>query len=328
MPYVLALDAGNSKTLALIARLNGEIIAFGRSKCGDISNREIGSAQALGNVLDAIAEALAMAKLQPDDIIASAFSMAGADWPEDFSYLKHAFSKYPWANNSLVINDAMGALRASLKTGFGVAVVCGTYAVTAARAPSGKSWHASFWQETGGAFKLGQEGLKAIYRAALGIDPETSLIKAIGRHLQKNSVEEILHLMTARDSVVLESDIARLAPIVLSEAAKGDASALTIVQTQARVLADYVGVAARKVGLEHFELSLNGGVFRHPSDLLVTALSHFVKQTYPDVQISKSDNEPVIGALLYGLEHAQINLTPGIYQNIKATLPHPSFFHT
>lgn len=328
MAYVLALDAGNSKTIALIAKLNGEIIASGRSLCGDISNREIGTSQALGNVKAAVHQALEAGKIQARDIIASAFSMAGADWPEDFEYLNHELGKHAWAKNPLIVNDAMGALRAGLSSGFGVAVVCGTYAVTAARAASGKSWQASFWQETGGAFKFGQESLRAIYRADLGIDPETSLTKAILTHFKTSTVAEVLHLMTARGSSVLESDIAKLAPLVLNEAARADKTALNITIKQAKTLAEYVSVAARKVNLERFELALIGGVFRHPSNVLVDALSQNVKQVHPATQISRSNNEPVLGALLYALERSQTELSPAIYQTLKESWPDKALFHT
>jgi N-acetylglucosamine kinase-like BadF-type ATPase len=36
MKYVLGVDAGNSKTIALIAGHNGRIVGTGRGGCGDI----------------------------------------------------------------------------------------------------------------------------------------------------------------------------------------------------------------------------------------------------------------------------------------------------
>src|SRR6185312_1179927 len=36
MSYVLGVDAGNTKTVALVARLDGTVVGAGRAGCGDI----------------------------------------------------------------------------------------------------------------------------------------------------------------------------------------------------------------------------------------------------------------------------------------------------
>src|SRR5438445_523942 len=42
MPYVLGVDGGNTKTVALIASLDGTILGAGRGGCGDIYNASAG----------------------------------------------------------------------------------------------------------------------------------------------------------------------------------------------------------------------------------------------------------------------------------------------
>lgn len=161
MTHVLGVDAGNSKTVAFVATLDGTIVGYSRSGCGDVSNKDVGSEKAIANIIDAVEQAL-----QTFDgnfyLKASVFSLAGADWPEDYAYIKKALGQFEWAKACLIVNDAMGALRSTSLKGIGVAIVCGTYAVTAARSEQGKSWYSGFWQETGGAYQFSQEDRKSV----------------------------------------------------------------------------------------------------------------------------------------------------------------------
>ena len=329
MAYVLGVDAGNSKTVALIAKLDGAIVGAGRSGCGDISNRFVAETAALSNVDAAVMAALEAAAIGGHQLIAKTFSMAGADWPEDIAFLSEQLS-LSWGQPVRIVNDAAGALRAGSPDGTGVAIVCGTYAVTAARSRGGASWHTSFWQETGGAFRLGEETLRAVYRAELGIDPATSLTQSVLKFFGCETVEEVLHTLTARGSSISTSTVARLAPVLLSDAATGDPAARRIVLSQGCVLADYALAAARRVGIddEPFKLLLTGGVFRHPSTLLATAVLARVQEHNPDVTIFRSNCEPVIGAILLALEQAGVATKPALYNRLRASLPSSALFST
>src|SRR2546422_10205770 len=86
MQYVLAVDGGNTKTIALVAALDGTILGAGRGGCGDIYNagdytNGLDSATAaLSNIESAVTNALQSANVKASDLVTSVFSMAGADW--------------------------------------------------------------------------------------------------------------------------------------------------------------------------------------------------------------------------------------------------------
>src|SRR5437764_3190546 len=91
MQYVLGVDGGNTKTIALVAALDGTILGAGRGGCGDIYNAVITgtpwpdpAAAAIANIEYAVETALQAANVQPSDLVTAVFNMAGADWPEDF----------------------------------------------------------------------------------------------------------------------------------------------------------------------------------------------------------------------------------------------------
>jgi len=317
MDFVLGLDAGNSKTLAVIANSEGQLFGAAQSKCGDISNREIGTRNALTNVIDAAEKAIKQAGIKASDLKAKVFSMAGADWPEDYGYLRASLNKNNSTKNAIIMNDALGALRSTSAAGTGVAIVCGTYAVSSARNAEGKSYYSSFWQETGGAYKLGQTALTAVYRAELGIDPATQLRKAILDAFKKTEVNALLHHLTARNSNVPESEIATLAPLVFQAAAREDQAAKTIINNEAKTLVEYALIAAQKVKLnEPFTIYLTGGVFNHPSKLLEEAIRTRVYETHPSVKVIRSQTKPIVGALMAAFESLKMPLAADLFNQL------------
>src|SRR3954452_9617298 len=304
MAFVLGIDAGNTKTIALVARTDGIVVGAGRGGCGDIYgayNLGAGPAAAEQSVQSALSEvehaaqtALAHAGLERTALEASVFSMAGADWPEDFELLQAAMEQRGLGRRLVVLNDALGALRAGAPDGLGVAVACGTGTATAARAAEGCMWHSSFWQGPHGSRDLAGQTLRAVYRAELGIDPPTALSSRVVQFLGMADVEAVLHSLTSRHRQPVATE--GLARILLEEAQRGDATALNLVTSHGHALGDYASLAARKVGLtgSAFTLVLAGGVLRHPSPLLSDALIERVQKTSPAAHPVSSRFEPAV----------------------------------
>jgi N-acetylglucosamine kinase-like BadF-type ATPase len=328
MSYILGVDGGNTKTIALVARLDGTIAGAGRGGCGDIYGTTT-SDPGIPQVERAVREALAAAGARPEDLETGAFSLAGADWPEDFALLEGAMCGYGFGRRIVVVNDALGALRAGSPDGTGIAVVCGTGAAIGARAADGRIWHGSFWLESLGALELGRNTLRAIYRAELGIDPPTTLTRQVLAFFELPSVEDVLHHMTARGRAPSE-DLSRLARLLLDEAENGDATARRIGQEHGARLGDYALAAARQVGIAQtpFTLVLAGGVLRHSSALLREALITRVRATSPNVRVVNSRFEPAVGALFLGLEAAGVAIDEPLLARLVPTLPPHSFFAT
>jgi N-acetylglucosamine kinase-like BadF-type ATPase len=327
MDYVLGVDGGNTKTIALVANCDGVIAGSGRGGCSDIHGA--GSPEAALVQLDAaVSGALQSAGVEPGQLAAAAFSLAGADWPEDFALLRAALGQRGFARNLEIVNDGLGGLRAGSPDGCGVAVVCGTGVATSARAPGGRVWWSSYWQEPQGALELGEKTLRAVYRAELGLDPPTALTGRVLAHFGVETVEEVLHRMTARQRP--RAYIDRLAPALLDEAAGGDAVARAIVQAHGAALGDYALIAARKVGLDSgpFHLVLSGGVLRHPTHLLRDALVERVRAAVPGVRPISSRLEPAAGAVLLALDAAGRAVDPPLLERLSASLPEAALFST
>src|SRR5712691_2248936 len=143
--FLLGVDGGNTKCVALVARRDGTIVGAGRAGCSDIYAVD-DPATALAEIDLAVSSALASAGASTDDVEAAGFSLAGADWPEDHDFLRDELSRrLPRVGHLEVVNDALGALRAGASDGVGLAVVCGTGGCVGARSPDGRAWHSSWW---------------------------------------------------------------------------------------------------------------------------------------------------------------------------------------
>jgi N-acetylglucosamine kinase-like BadF-type ATPase len=333
--YVLAVDAGNTKTIALVACTDGTILSSARGGCGDIYNvygrlsPDESARQALATVDTTVRSALAGAGLSPESIEAAGFSMAGADWPEDLAFLHDAMSERGFGRQIRLVNDAIGALYAGTVDGVGVSVACGTGLAIGARAANGREWHSGFWIESSGAYVIGNEALRLVRRAYLGLDPPTSLTARLLAYVEVDNVGELIHALTARTSRKRQSPAA-LARLLLDEAAAGDAAAKRVVEQQGASCAEYVLAAARQVGVETepFVLSLSGGVMRHPSRLLSDAVVTQVRTSAPGVQTVLSRFEPIVGALFMGLEATGVAIDGRVLARITETLPPSTVFAT
>ena len=328
--YVLGVDGGNTKTIALVGRSDGSVVGMGRGGCSDIYTSPDVEVP-LGEADRAVSSALAMSEIEAGDLAAGAFSMAGADWPEDFALLQSAMRARAYGRRIVVVNDAVGALRAGSSGGPAVVAVCGTGANTAARSADGKVWHTSWWQDAQGAHYLGIQALQAVYRAELGIDPPTALTAAVLRHFERESVEEIVYLFSARG--VADSAYAKvgsLSKVLFDTAHAGDPTAHALVRKHGEALGGYVLAAARRVGIEKlpFTLVLTGGVLRHPSRLMPEALIARVQVEAPGANPVYSIFEPAVGALLLAFEAAGITVDEPLLERLAATLPQSSLFAT
>jgi N-acetylglucosamine kinase-like BadF-type ATPase len=322
---VLGIDAGNTKTIALIADRSGTVVGWGRA---GRSNIYVQRARSLAALETAVARARNRAGLNGAPLRALTLSAAGADWPEDFCVLGAELRRWNWAGQVAVVNDAVGALRAGSLAGTGVTVVCGTSAGIAARHPGGAVWHTSYWQEPEGAEELAARALRAVYRAELGIDPPTGLRAPVLAFFGCPDVEALLHSLTRRDRRPSRR-LGRLARILLDQAGAGDPTSRRLVQRHGASLGDYALAAARRVGLTGgYLLTTSGGVMRHGSPVLRAALLRRVRAAHPGVMWQASPHEPVFGALLLALERAGVTVDGAVFRRLEQTCPDEALFRT
>ncbi len=325
----LGIDAGNSKTAALVCDTTGAVVGAGRSACGDIYG-DPGPEAAVAEVLAAIDAALAQAAAGRADVAGAAFRLAGVDWPEDRTYWERALAgRYP---SRSILNDGYAAIRCGEPSGVGVAVAAGTAAAIAARGPDGALWDMGWWgQHPMGALGLATEAFRAVNLAELDLSPATALTEALLAHYDRPSVAELNHWFTRREGAAAHLQKTGCARVVTATASAGDPVAVEIVRAQGRHLATYAGLAARRTGLAGgapVSVVLSGSVLMADASPVAEAMLAELPAHVPGAVPHRSVLAPVAGAALDALAEGGVPLTSAVRDRLTATLPPKEFLDT
>jgi N-acetylglucosamine kinase-like BadF-type ATPase len=328
-PLLLGIDAGNSKTVAVVADASGAVLGYGRAGNGDIYGAD-SEAHAVAEVCAAIDRALQMACGRVDHglIYHAAFCLAGMDWEsDDLFWCDQLATRFPGMSYSLH-NDGFALLRAGEPTGVGVAVSAGTGGAVVARGPVGE-WSASFWiVDPMGGSSLGREAFAAVVRAELGIAPPTALRSILLSHHGYPDVNAMLEGTTRRGAPRLVH--AALARDVLDAALAGDEVAGTIVTEQAQALAQYARAAAEKVQLSgsDFTVVLGGSVLSSTNPALRDAATAVITELLPDSRVTLTPRSPVVGAVAEAIAEGVGPLGPEVVDRLTAHRFPPEFLLT
>ncbi|WP_432971225.1 N-acetylglucosamine kinase [Dactylosporangium sp. CA-233914] len=311
MSVYLGVDAGNSKTVALVCDDRGTVLGWGRAGIGDIYGAP-DEQTAVRNVFTAVDAALDRAALDPAGsggaaVRAAAFCLAGVDWPEDERFWRdHVSRRYPGLGPFSVRNDGFATLSAGTPSGTGIAVVVGTGPAVAARAPDNTERCLGWWcfQHLGGG-GLGADGLRAVYQAHQGLAPPTALTEILTGLYHAGSVPDLLHAFTRRADPIPPDHRSRAARVVLACAADGDPVARDIVDRHALAFAEYAWWVGRQAGFDtdraDIPVVLGGSVVTSHIPVLRELLAEQIKQRIPGALTTVVDVPPVIGALVEAL---------------------------
>ena len=322
MTLLLGVDGGNSKSIALVATADGSIVAAAR-RLGSADIYSTGGVDAAIELIRTLVhEALTQAGAGAADIGKAVFSMAGADWPEDFALLGAAFGREGFAQPPLIVNDAIGALSGAVPDGPAVVVSLGTGAATGARGADGSTWHSSFWQSPQGAGELAHRSITAVVRAEMGVGAPTALRERLLAATGDDRVEAVLHRFTARDRPM--GTVIGAVVRALFKAARDDAVAKGIVVAHGTGIGEVAGAAARRVGIEResYALSFCGGLARAAAEPLIDAAVDAVRAAGQSPRRVEPRWQPAVGALSVALRmSSDVAEWPGIADRLDATAP-------
>lgn len=305
MAFFLGMDVGGTKTLCAIADSSGAIVGFGRSGCG--SYEYYGAESALKENRKAVDEALESAGVSLGEITAVGLGVAGADLPEDFEMLEEAiytpiFGQIPRAFK----NDSMAGLRGGTQAGHGIVIVCGTGSVCAGRNAAGEETRVGgLGPEFGDACTgtmLGEEGLRAVWRARDGITPPTLLTDKFLARSGCATLDEFFRRVYRKE--MGREELEPMARLVFESAAGGDPAACDILERGGHYLSMMVNAVAKRLAMTgvSFDLVMAGSVFRGECSVLIDALQSGLAGVCPRVRCVLPMYEPVVGAVLMAME--------------------------
>jgi N-acetylglucosamine kinase-like BadF-type ATPase len=289
----LGVDGGQTKTIALACGSDGRISGHARAGSSDVYS----VADPLVAVEEvARAATAAVAAAGGGEPACAYYSLSGADWPVDIAFYAGELSRRVPAARTVVVNDAIGAIRCGAEDGVGCSLVCGTGTALGARARDGRLWHMSFLAAPTFTTDLTRAALDAAVRSRLGLYPPSILPQRVAEVLGASDAIGAIERVTGRGPRPARFS---LGGVLLDCASEGDELARERVAYVAREMAGYLRVAARECGLRApTPVTLSGGVMRHPSSLLLDALA----AELPGCELRRAVREPAHGALLAALD--------------------------
>jgi N-acetylglucosamine kinase-like BadF-type ATPase len=329
MSLVLGVDAGATKTFALVADEDGHVLGFGQGGSGN--HQVAGLESALAEIRRSCEEALAQASASPP-VDFGFFGLAGADLPVDYALLTPAVEDMCLARQVRIKNDTLVALRAGLKRNWGVAVICGTGFNAGGIGPNSQEVQlpglGALSGDWGGGSDIAQEVIRLICRAWDGRGQPTVLTEMVLSALGLPSVEELIAQLyqSQFDYYPGQFDQRRLlalVPLVFEAAYEGDQVAqglLIRVGTEAGTTANAI---IKRLGLEttDVEVVLGGSVFKGKGPLLVDTVTQMVHKVAPQATIVLPEFEAVVGAVFLALESLGVEVNKAVYANVRASLP-------
>lgn len=332
---VLGVDGGTTKTIALIARRDGKVVASAR---GVGANFYVGAPEESVSTIAATAsEAAQTAGIEIGDLAAGGLSLAGADCAEDIDYLTARAHALGLGQRCRVVNDSVGALYAACPAGAGAVAVCGTGFTASARSSIGRQWYGGHWTDWATSRKRGYLGgrpmaeaaVRAVVDQALGLGPATDLTPRLLESFQAADVEQMLHTVTARGvhHPRLRSDVTGQ---LLLAANESDSVALSIVIDFGEAMGELTAVAASSAGAaeEPLDLALMGSVLRAPCPALQSSLLDAFAERVATFQLVTTPLQPAHGAVLIALELLGDVPSPAFADTLAKSSPPPELFQT
>ncbi|MFD3473975.1 N-acetylglucosamine kinase [Streptomyces sp. NPDC058695] len=303
--WVLAIDAGNSKTDVAVVAADGTVV--GAARGGGFQPPKVGVEAAVDVLAEAVDRALTEAGTTTVGHVSAC--LANADLPVEERELAAELRARGWAASVDVRNDTFAVLRAGLLKDSeprGVAVVCGAGINCAGMLPDGRTARfpaiGKISGDWGGGGGLAEEALWYAARAEDGRGDATALMHSLPAHFGLPSMYaliEALHL--GRIPVQRRHE---LTPVLFATAADGDPVARALIDRMGDEVVAMSVVALDRLGLldEETPVLLGGSVLaaRHPQldERIREMLTARAPKAVPRVVTAR----PVLGAALLGLD--------------------------
>jgi len=316
MEYLLGVDGGGTKTITVVADLQGNVLGIGLS--GGSNYHTVGLENAIKAIKDSSEQAISNANIS--SIKSACFGLAGIGRQNDHDILSPELVNLSIADNILLKHDAFIALAGATICQPGVIVIAGTGAMAFGINHSGKEERASGWGyllgDEGSAYYVGRKALSASCKAFDGRGRKTALLESIISHFDLEDFTQIIKTIYSEKTST--QDISAIAPIVPQQAKLGDEIALEILNDTAFELALSAKSVIKKLNMENEKVlvAIAGSVFK-AGELLLKSFRQYVKSAYPLAEIISPNFKSVTGALLLAFREIGIEPDNDIMDNLR-----------
>ena len=307
---MLGIDAGGTKTVALLADANGVVLGEGRAGGANLqAHGELEVEKVLHHVIDLAREGPCATPA------AVCLGLAGVDRDGDGEVIRSIMRRLGFRERTLIVNDALIALVGGvpLRQGRdtvsqGVVLISGTGSIAYGVNSRGQAARAGGWGtslgDEGSGYWIGRRALKAVARDADGRGPHTRLTSLVLAHFSLSRPEQLVSEIY--DHATGKRAIASLGQTVEQARADGDMVATEIMRKAADELALAAAsvVARLEMRGEQFPILLSGGMIRS-AQWLATEVTTRLAEVAPRSSVTALDSEPAMGAVRLALAEAR-----------------------
>lgn len=301
--YVLGVDGGGSKTIAILVALDGSVVTELHSDATNPQNigYDISASVLVGLVRDICMKA----NCNLSEIKSIVMGIAGVGRQKDVDTLMNSIElnarkqklQFPQIR---IETDARIALEAAFASGPGIALIAGTGSIAIAKSEDRKIIRIGGWGkilgDEGGGYAIALNAIKAAIKAYENRGDKTILLNLALEHFNCKLLEDLIYKVKP-DNV----DIASFALKVLKAAMEFDHVAHNILFNQANELAELVRALVYKINpKKKIPVALMGGLLEN-DNIYAKIVKERVSRSLPQILIQKPKFPTAFGAAIIGL---------------------------
>lgn len=306
----LGIDAGGTKTHALLVDEKGQVLGQGHG--GNGNHQTAGEEAARTHIEQACQSALRSAGATKEAVDFAYFGLAGADREPDYAVLRPLIGSLGYERNAIAC-DTMIAMRAGTHQSYGAVIISGTGFNSAARNKTGEELQYGgfgflYGDGQGSGTDLAIHAFRSAIRSWDGRGEPTRLMELVPEYMGYTTVQQMYDDVLDHN----KRPPMALAKLVFQAAAEGDAVSIGILTEAGRELGNAVNALIQRLGMECdiFDVVLGGSVLsRGSSPHMVDAIRREVKAKAPHTRIVQLTVDPVIGAVLSAMDSAGISIS-------------------
>ena len=309
--YIVGVDGGGTKTRAVIAKLDGVILA---EHVGGPSNMQIsGVEKTVITIIQLINECCGTVKCEISQLAAVGCGLAGVGRVADQQRMEQGLQNYSDSEHItfkkiIIASDARIALEGAFKGGPGIILIAGTGSIAFGKNDKCEIHRVGGWgrylDDEGSGYFIGKSAIAAVGHYLDGFGPKTTLVHDLSSTFGLKDQAAII------DAVYKNNfDIASVAPLVMQGAEKKDKICKEIVDRAIVALSKYVHVLSKRMNptttrkiIEPLRLVFVGGLIAHDT-ILARSLKRYIEKNVTRVEVVPPMASPAQGAVLLALNN-------------------------
>ena len=310
----LGVDAGGTKTTAIIVTADGEVLRH--SVGGPANILEDGEETVRRSLRKAVSDVLKAY----DKVDFSVFGLPVIGEVKRIEdTLSNIISEELNIKPDLLVNDVVVGWAGGTGCKDGVHVVAGTGTIAYGRKGSTSvrvgGW-GSLADDEGSAYYIGIETIRECFRQSDGRKPRTQLIEFVFDSFGLGDIFELCMWVNTLAENERRNKIAAIAPVTLKSALKGDRSAFEILEKSGVEIAKLAITGAKRLHLDDPLITYSGGVLLN-NEIVRMSFEKEIEKVIPSARIRQPLLSPVLGAILLCFEQNGIPIDANLLNTLK-----------